>query len=397
MGIMAGRKAEVTVTEEVKTTEMSPSVAGGEKTSPAEAISAEARAASQKRWDAIAKPLDSLGIFEKQITQIAGITGDADVKLRPASLFVFCADNGIVEEGVTQTDSKVTAVVAKSMAYGKSGACRMAEECGCIVNVIDVGIEHDEMISDIPDKTSGYTDKVPGIIRKKILKGTEDFLKAPAFGEEELKRAISAGREVAQKAASEGIRIFLVGEMGIGNTTTSAALASALLGVPPTETVGRGAGLDDKGFKRKTEVVAEGLEKYGFKPGKKVMDKAEVMKLMHCLGGLDIASIAGFIMGACYVHVPVIIDGVITAVAALAAVRLYPECKECIIGSHVGKEPSMKMLLDELGLDAPIKGELALGEGTGALMELSLLDMALAVYDESADFTDISIDAYKRF
>ena len=202
---------------------------------------------------------------------------------------------------------------------------------------------------------------------------------------------------MAQKAASEGIRIFLVGEMGIGNTTTSAALASALLGVPPTETVGRGAGLDDKGFKRKTEVVAEGLEKYGFKPGKKVMDKAEVMKLMHCLGGLDIASIAGFIMGACYVHVPVIIDGVITAVAALAAVRLYPECKECIIGSHVGKEPSMKMLLDELGLDAPIKGELALGEGTGALMELSLLDMALAVYDESADFTDISIDAYKRF
>ena len=385
------------MTEEVKTTEMSPSVAGGEKTSPAEAISAEARAASQKRWDAIAKPLDSLGIFEKQITQIAGITGDADVKLRPASLFVFCADNGIVEEGVTQTDSKVTAVVAKSMAYGKSGACRMAEECGCIVNVIDVGIEHDEMISDIPDKTSGYTDKAPGIIRKKILKGTEDFLKAPAFGEEELKRAISAGREVAQKAASEGIRIFLVGEMGIGNTTTSAALASALLGIPPTETVGRGAGLDDKGFKRKTEVVAEGLEKYGFKPGKKVMDKAEVMKLMHCLGGLDIAAIAGFIMGACYVHVPVIIDGVITAVAALAAVRLYPECKECIIGSHVGKEPSMKMLLDELELDAPIKGELALGEGTGALMELSLLDMALAVYDESADFTDISIDAYKRF
>ncbi len=359
--------------------------------------SEEARAEAARRWDAVAKPLDSLGTFEKQITQIAGITGDAGVRLRPASLFVFCADNGIVAEGVTQTDSTVTAVVAKSMAFGKSSACRMAAERGCIVNVIDVGIEHDEIVADVPEKGEDYLSKEPGITRKKIRKGTEDFLKAQAFDEEELDMALNLGRDAAKKAASHGIRILLAGEMGIGNTTTSAALASALLGVSPAVTVGRGAGLSDEGLKRKIDAVTKGLKKYGFEPERRVTDKADVRRLMYCLGGLDIAAITGFIMGAADAHVPVIIDGVITAVAALAAVRLYPECRECIIGSHVGKEPSMKMILEELQLEAPISGRLALGEGTGALMELSLLDMALAVYDESADFSDISIDAYNRF
>mgnify|MGYP002852767472 CR=1 FL=1 len=352
---------------------------------------------ARKKWDSVAKPLDSLGIFEKQIIQIAGIKGDSDVKLHPASLFIFCADNGICAEGISQTDSIVTAEVAKSMAGGGSSACRMAKKAGCLVNVIDVGIEHDDILTGVPKRSEDYVDTATGLIEKKIRKGTENFLKAPAMSEDELNQAIDCGKEIARTAAYQGIEIFLTGEMGIGNTTTSAALASALLGVSPDVTVGRGAGLDNAGLNRKREAVKKGLKKYGFDLSEPVYSKEEVKRLMQCLGGLDIAAIEGFIIGAHKAHIPVIIDGVITAVAALCAVRMCPESRECIIGSHIGKEPSMKMIMDEMNISAPISAELALGEGTGALMELSLLDMALSVYNEGADFNDISVKPYKRF
>ncbi|MBR3105213.1 MAG: nicotinate-nucleotide--dimethylbenzimidazole phosphoribosyltransferase [Lachnospiraceae bacterium] len=344
--------------------------------------------AARERLDAIAKPLDGLGLFEEMIVRMAGMQESAEVETAPARLLIMCADNGIVEEGVTQSDASVTAAVAGSLARGTSSVCRMAQTAGIDHLTVDIGVR---------DAITGSREK-ENIRDCRIRNGTRNFSKEPAMTAEETVRAIQTGADLVKESVGSGYRIVLTGEMGIGNTTTSAAMAAVLTGAAVDVVTGRGAGLDAAGLERKRNVIRESLDRYGFAPGNgDVTDRDEVFRLLCCVGGYDIAGMAGIYLGGALYGVPIVIDGVISAVAALTAERIFPGCRRYMLPSHQGKEPAMALLLEALHLKAPIHAELALGEGTGAVMLLPLLRMALAVYRGNTGFDALGMDAYERY
>ncbi len=333
----------------------------------------DARRLAQQRWDGIAKPLGSLGQLETAVAKIAAVRGSPDVRLENRRLLVFCADNGVVSQGVSQCGSEVTASVAIALAEGRSTVNAMAGFAGCSVIPVDMGI------LDFP----GHD----GVIDARIRNGTGDISTGPAMTREECVRALETGAELAKSAAREGVDLLLLGEMGIGNTTTAGAVSAVLLGLPPAAVTGRGAGLSDEGLARKRAVMERALAVNAPDPG----DPVDVLQKV---GGLDIAAMCGAFLGAAAEGLPVVIDGCICAAAALCAVRLCPEAKEGMLAGHVSAEPSGGTILKALGLKAPITAELRLGEGSGATAFLCLLDMALAVYHSGQTFDRLGIEAY---
>ena len=331
---------------------------------------------TRTRLDAIAKPLDGLGQFEKLLVQIAGITGTDEIRIDKRAILAMCADNGIVAEGVTQTSGDVTAIVAVNMATGRSSVNRMAAVGGTEVFATDVGIATEVNCDNLRNR--------------KVRKGTADFLKEPAMREAEALQAIEEGILWVRECKEQGYQILGTGEMGIGNTTTSTAVGCALLGLTPEEVTGRGAGLDDAGLARKKTVIARAIKQYDLY-GK------DALTVLRTVGGLDIAGIAGIFIGGALYRVPIVLDGMITAVAALVADRLVPGTRAFMLASHLSKEPITRKIMEELGLHPVIQADLALGEGTGAAMLFPLLDMALTVYRENDSFDEMQIDAYERF
>ena len=332
--------------------------------------------AVKRVWDEIGKPLDSLGAFEDMVCRIGAIRGNTDVKVSKRAVIAMCGDNGIVAEGVSQSGQEVTAVVAANMARGISSVCKMARLACADVIPVDIGIAA-EM-------------NEPGLLNRKVAMGSRNFLKEPAMTEEECARAIGIGIEMVEACSREGYELLATGEMGIGNTTTSSAVASALLQCNPQEVAGRGAGLSDQGLRRKYQVLAEAIKKYD-------LYHAEPFTVLQTVGGLDIAGLAGVFIGGAIYHIPVIIDGVISAVAALLAEKLVPGCCKYMLASHVSREPAAAQILHMLGLTPVIHGKLALGEGSGAVMLMPLLDMALSVYQDHTTFDDIRVEQYQRF
>lgn len=331
---------------------------------------------TRTRLDAIAKPLDGLGQFEKLLVQIAGITGTDEIRIDKRAILAMCADNGIVAEGVTQTSRDVTAIVAVNMATGRSSVNRMAAVGGTEVFATDVGIATEVNCDNLRNR--------------KVRKGTADFLKETAMREAEALQAIEEGILWVRECKEQGYQILGTGEMGIGNTTTSTAVGCALLGLTPEEVTGRGAGLDDAGLARKKTVIARAIKQYDLY-GK------DALTVLRTVGGLDIAGIAGIFIGGALYRVPIVLDGMITAVAALVADRLMPGTRDFMLASHLSKEPITRKIMEELGLHPVIQADLALGEGTGAAMLFPLLDMALTVYRENDSFDEMQIDAYERF
>lgn len=339
-------------------------------------VSSEAKKAARLRWDQVAKPLNSLGILEEDLVRIAGAQNSEAVCLDQKWIAVMCADNGIVEEGVTQTGQEVTAVVAANMARGASCVCLMAAKAGAKVLPVDVGIASDM--------------EGTGILNRKIRYGTRNFLKEPAMTREETVKAMETGMEAAGILKEKGCRLAGCGEMGIGNTTTSSAVLSVLLGKEPEEVTGRGAGLSDEALNRKIRVIREGISL-------RQPDPEDAIDVLSKVGGLDLAALAGFYIGcACY-RIPVVLDGLITAAAALAAVKLSPAVRDYLLASHVSAEPAGAMALKALGLKAVIHGEMCLGEGTGAAALFPLLDMAASVYGQMESFEEIHVEQYRRF
>lgn len=332
-----------------------------------------ARAAALAHWDALAKPLGSLGALEEDIARIAAVTGDPDVCLQRRTLLVLCADNGVVARGVTQTDSSVTAVVAKALAEGNSTVCHMARQANCRVVPVDMG-----MLPHGP---------IPGLVDCCVCPGTGDITKGPAMTRAQCEQAVLAGANLAARAAEQGADILATGEMGIGNTTTSAAVACALLGLAPEEAVGRGAGLSDAGLARKLAAVKEAL-------ALNQPDPADPLDVLAKVGGLDIAGLCGVFLGAAACRVPVLIDGVISAVAALCAARLCPGARQAMLASHVSAEPCGRRLLEAMGLHPLICAGMRLGEGSGAVAALPLLDLALSVYHGGRTFGALGMEAY---
>lgn len=334
---------------------------------------------ARQKWDDIAKPLNGLGRLEELIVRIAGIQGNVDVRIKKRAVLVFCGDNGVTKQGVTQTDSHVTALVADNIADGKASVNRMCSRCNTDVFAIDIGIAgpvHSQHI-----------------IRERIADGTKDFAVEPAMSVEQAERAIQTGMRMVKRFHDAGYTILATGEMGIGNTTTSSAVAAALLGMDAGAVTGRGAGLSAEGLSHKKAVIGNALAKYGF-DGRKVPDAFTVVRTV---GGFDIAAIAGAFIGGAMYGVPIVIDGMISAVGALTASRLCPASREVMIPSHMSKEPCTVEIMKELKLLPIIHGELALGEGTGAALLFPMLDMAEAVYRNEETFEKLAIPAYERF
>ena len=327
-----------------------------------------------RRWDSIAKPLHGLGLLEDTICRIASIQNTSQVHIKKRALAVFCADNGVVEEGVTQTGSEVTAVVAKNLCHGDTSVSKMAQVAGVDVFPVDMGMN------------TPVTE--PGMIDCAVSRGTKNLAKEPAMTTAQAVQAIEHGISLACRLAKEGYEIFATGEMGIGNTTTSSAMASVFLNRPVEEMTGRGAGLDSAGLRRKISVIKQAIEQS--RP-----DADNAIDVLSKLGGFDIAGMAGFMLGASACKIPVIVDGFISSVAALTAVRICPEARAYLLASHVSGEPAGQLLLDALNLSPIITAGMHLGEGTGAVALFPLLDMALAVYETMSTFEDISVEEYQ--
>lgn len=326
---------------------------------------------TKKRWDSIAHPLHSLGKLEDMVVQIAGITGNPDVHLEKRVLVPMCADNGVVEEGVTQTGQEVTALVAENFLQTKAASSIMCRSVGCDIFPVDVGVAADV-----------------SILNRKIAYGTKNMVKEPAMTREQAIRAIETGIEVAEMMKEKGYKMIATGEMGIGNTTTSSAVASVLLDLPVEKMTGRGAGLSTEGLNRKISAIKKAVELH--KP-----DKKDAVDVLSKVGGFDLAALVGLYLGGAALHIPVVIDGVISATAAVAAAAICPLAKDYMLASHVSKEPAGALLLEKLGKEAPLHCDMCLGEGTGALNLFPLLDTGLAVYNGMSDFGNWGMEAYK--
>lgn len=342
----------------------------------------EAERKAELRWSKVAKPLKSLGLLEDYVVQIAGITGSAEIVINKRALVIFCADNGVVEEGVTQTGEEVTAVVASNFTKGGSCACLMAEQVKARVFPVDIGIKY-------PLKDVG--EKYPMIARP-IRKGTRNFAKEPAMTRKEALAAILTGVDLVRELKEQGYQIIATGEMGIGNTTTSSAVTAAFLELDPKLVTGKGAGLSADGLERKTEVVKKGL--FLHKP-----KKDDGVDVLAKVGGFDLAGLSGVFLGGAVYGIPIIIDGFISAAAALSAVVIGGEKSGCVrasmLASHCSTEPAGAMLLKHLGKSPVIQAGMCLGEGTGAVALLPLLDMAITVYQNMSTFEEIKIEEYK--
>lgn len=332
-----------------------------------------ARAEAHERWASCAKPLGGLGLLEEALEQIAALTGHADMDLSRRAVLVLCADHGVTAQGVTQTDSSVTAAVVRGLAARQTAVCRMAARAGCRVVPVDMGVK------DFPP--------CPGVADLRVGNGTADMTQGPAMTRAQAVQAVCAGMELVRREAEQGTNILAAGEMGIGNTTAASAVSAVLLGCPPETVTGRGAGLSDAGLTRKIAAVRRAI--LVNQP-----DAGDPLDVLAKVGGFELAGLCGLYLGGALYRVPVVMDGVISAAAALCAVRLCPQASGAILASHVSAEPAGQLLLEALGKKPLITAGLHLGEGTGAVAALPLLDMALAVYAESYHFSGCGIEPY---
>ena len=327
---------------------------------------------ARQRWNTLAKPLSSLGVLEENITKIAALAGNQTVTLNRRTLLVVCSDNGVVAQGVSQSDASVTTAVAAALGRGDSTVNYMAKAANCTVLPVDAG-----MLELTPE----------GVLNRKLLWGTGDISAESAMSREICIRAMETGAALAEEQVKNGADILLLGEMGIGNTTTSAAVASVLLQREPGELTGRGAGLSDKGLQQKIRIIAQAI-------AVNQPNSEDPIDVLSKVGGLDLAVLCGICLGGARCRVPVLLDGVITNTAALCAVKLCSRVRDVLIASHVSQEPAAKLLLEALELKPCISAGLHLGEGSGAVLALPLLDQALAVYNSGHTFAALGIDAY---
>ena len=331
-----------------------------------------ARAAAHAHWASLAKPLGGLGALETTLEAVAALTGSAALDFSRRAVLVLCADNGVVAQGVSQTDSSVTRAVAENLAARRTSVCQMAKTVHCEVVPVDMGIAGEP---------------VPGVLNCRIAPGTQDFTKGPAMRREQAVEAIAKGMELVYQQKQQGITLLATGEMGIGNTTTSSAVAAVLLDQPVEVMTGRGAGLSDEGLARKIAAIQKGITV-------NAPDPADPLDVLAKLGGFDIAGLCGVFLGGALEGVPVLADGFISGVAALCAVRLCPAAEKAVFASHCSTEPAARLVLEALGKTPLITAGLHLGEGTGAVAAIPLWDMALAVYRDCYSFAEGGLTPY---
>ncbi len=340
-----------------------------------EPLDKEAMDLAQRRWNTLGKPLHSLGRLEELVIQLAGIKKTPMPKAKKRAVVVMAADNGVVAEGVTQTGQEVTKIVTENMTKDKASIRVFSRISGADVFPVDIGI------ASVVD--------CPGIIQRKIKMGTENMHKGPAMTREEAVRAILVGADIIKDLKEKGYEMFATGEMGIGNTTTSSAICAVLLEQSVESVTGKGAGLTSQDLLHKIEIIKESIEK-------NKVDKNDPLDVLHKVGGLDIAGLVGCFLGAAYYRLPIFIDGFISSVAALVAIKIAPACKDYIFPSHCSNEPAGKLILDAIGMQPFILANMCLGEGTGAVMGFTIADYALTAYYGIPSFEETAFGTYEE-
>ena len=325
---------------------------------------------ARARWDSVAKPIGSLGLLEDAIIKIAGLTGSDNIKLDERTVAVFCSDNGIVNQGVAATPPHITRLLAELAFQGKTSVCVMAKRAGVRVVIVDMG-----MFASVA---------TPGILDRRIGAGTRDFSRSTAMTRPEAEQAIQYGIDLARQLQEQGMQLVASGEIGIGNTTTASAIASVMLGLSADDVTGPGAGLTDEALAHKKRIIKEAITQ-------RAPDPNDALDILSKVGGFDIAGMCGLFLGGAIYRVPVLVDGFISAAAALVAQRLCPTSGVAMLASHVSAEPAGRTLLDALGLRPLITADMRLGEGTGAVAAIPLLDMALDVYRDMITYADLGM------
>lgn len=327
--------------------------------------------AARRHLDSLAKPLGSLGLLEQFAVQMAGIAGSGMPDLSRKALLVFCADNGVCAEGIGSAPQSVTLSQCDNLARGITGAGTLARRFGVKMVVADVGMLSPSARADVRDL--------------RVRAGTGNIRVEDAMTREEACQAIERGARLAMACAAEGVGLIGVGEMGIGNTTTSSAVLSVLTGAEPDALIGRGGGINTEMLQKKRIVIHDALARAKAKPD-------DVPGVLSALGGLDICAMAGAYLGAAASGIPAVIDGFIGNVAGLAACRLCPEVKGYLFASHRSEEPGARVALDAMGLKAPLCLEMRLGEGSGCPLMFEVLEAARAVFTDMGTFSDAGID-----
>ena len=329
------------------------------------------RLQAQARLDSLTKPVGSLGRLEEVAAHYLAMTGSASAPSLDPVVFTLAADHGVTTEGVSAYPQSVTGQMVKNFVHGGAAVNVLARHAEASLCLVDMGVAED-------------LGKVAGLLDRKIAFGTNNFLREPAMTREQALQSIQVGMDLAKVACADGKNLIAVGEMGIGNTTASAAIVSVLTGQSVEAVTGRGTGVDDQALKRKIAVVQQALALHH-------PSSSDAIEVLTKVGGFEIGGMAGLMLGAAIRQVPVVLDGFITGASALLAVALEPRCREYLIASHLSQEPGHRIVLDHLGLDPLLDLRMRLGEGTGACLAVTLIHAALKVYREMATFEEARV------
>jgi nicotinate-nucleotide--dimethylbenzimidazole phosphoribosyltransferase len=334
--------------------------------------SAEHAAIAVARQNALTKPQGSLGTLERLAIKLAALQATERPRADTAPIVLFAGDHGVTAQGISAYPAAVTVEMLRNFARGGAAICVLARELGVPLEVVDAGTLADA--------------EIPGVFVDKPARGTRDFSVEPAMTTEETLFALATGRRAIERARGLGPDIIILGEMGIGNTTSAAAIAAALLARPPHELVGAGTGLDADGVARKAGVIASALALHGL-AGPAVRPFDALVRV----GGFEIAALTGAIIAAAQAGLPVLIDGFIVSVAALLALRLNPSCAAWLLYSHRSLEQGHRLVLEALGGEPILDFKLRLGEGSGAAVALPMLRLACALHAQMATFEEASV------
>jgi len=345
------------------------------------APSAAAQEAARARQDAMTKPRGALGVLEELSVRLSGLAGGCPPPIpAPVAVTVFAGDHGVHARGVTPWPQEVTAQMVQNFLVGGAVVNAFAAQIGADVTVVDVGVATD--LSD-----------APGLLARNVARGTADMTAGPAMTPDQARQAVETGIEIAGRLVADGYRCLVTGDMGIANTTASAALIAAFTGRDPADVTGRGTGVDDATHTRKIDVVRRALARNGLTSEAVAPASGETdpLGVLAAVGGLEHAALAGYILGAAAHRVPVVLDGVIAGSAALAAAALAPDAMGACVAGHRSAEPGHAAVLEHLRLRPLVDLELRLGEGTGALLAVPLVQSAVRALREVATFDSAGV------
>src|SRR6266498_212122 len=327
--------------------------------------------AARARQDQLTKPRGSLGRLEELSIQLAGMKANPFPSVERKAVIVMAADHGVTAEGVSAYPAEVTAQMVLNFLHGGAAINVLARQVGARVTVVDIGVAAD-------------FEPTLGLIQRKVLCGTRNLAQGPAMRREEAEQALQVGVDVLNEEVGRGLDIVATGDMGIGNTTPSSAIAAVMTGLPVSQVVGRGTGIDDQGLERKLKVIEKAL-------AVNQPDPNDAMDVLHKVGGLEIAGLAGVMIAAAGQRIPVVVDGFISTAAAMIAVGLAPRVREYLISAHQSVEIGHQVMLKHLNLIPLLDLNLRLGEGTGAALAFSLIEASTRILREMATFAEAGV------